>query len=318
MRIPAAATALCAVLALIPGACAPQTESAADAPSPSAEAAKADPRLEGPLRQLFASLTPGQRELALLAAGDARRNEVVFPGGPRAGIAIARLDPAQHALVRELIAAFTSPYGRQQCDQIIAQAGPEGLDRFYLAFFGEPRTGVTYAWRIAEHHLTLVDVEVAPDQGLTVGPILLGSNPPDFFDFEVNALIALYAALSPDERRLVTSPGTGASGEAIVAAGAPCWKLGQASQERVAAVLNQRLAFFSPAIQARLRAIIAERGGIPAMHLVFFGAADKRCLDGGRWDWKLGGPTVLIDYASSGGHIHLSLKAGTERAPDAR
>jgi hypothetical protein len=315
----AAVAALGALLAWGPGACAPQTEGAASGtPGPSAEAAKADPQLEGCARQLYAALDPAQRQLALLPAGDARRNEVIFPGGPRAGIPIARLDPQQHALVRQLIAGFTSPYGRQLCEKIIAQAGPEGIDRFYLAFFGEPRPGAAYAWRIAEHHLTLVDVEVAADQSLTVGPILLGSNPPDFFELEENSLIALYTALSAEERALVTTQGKGPSGDAIVAAGAPLWKLGKASQERVADVLNQRLGFYAPAIQARIRAIIAERGGITAMHMAFFGAADKRCLEGGSWDWKFGGPTVLIDYASSGGHIHLSLKAETQRAQDAR
>jgi hypothetical protein len=323
MRIPsAAATAaavLCAALALAPGACAPQTESAGTgAPSPTAEAAKADPRLEGCARQLFASLDRDQRQLALLPAADARRNEVVFPGGPRAGIPIARLDPQQRALVWQLIAGFTSPHGRALCEEIIAQAGSDGIERFYLAFFGEPGPGAAYAWRIAEHHLTLVEVEVAADQSLTVGPILLGSNPPDFFELEENALIALHAALSADERSLVDCAGKGPSGEPIVAAGAPLWKLSAASQARVADVLNQRLGFFAPAIQARIRAIIAERGGIPAMHMAFYGAADKRCQEGGKWDWKIGGPTVLIDYASSGGHIHLSLKAETQRDQEAR
>jgi Protein of unknown function (DUF3500) len=322
MRVPsaaAAAAALCATLMFAPGACAPQTESAGPgSPGPTAEAAKADPQLEGCARQLFASLDPGQRQLALLPASDARRNEVVFPGGPRAGIPIARLDPRQHALVRQLIAGFTSPYGRQLCDEIVTQAGPEGLDRFYLAFFGEPGPAAAYAWRIAEHHLTLVDVEVAADQSLTVGPILLGSNPPEFFELEENNLIALYTALSAAERNLVSCEGKGPSGEAIVAAGAPLWKLSNASQERVGDVVNQRLAFYAPAIQARIRAIIAERGGIPAMHMAFYGAADRRCQEGGKWDWKFGGPTVLIDYASSGGHIHLSLKAESERGQDAR
>ncbi len=321
MRTPssAAAAAAAAALAFAVGACAPQTEgSGAVTPSPTAAAATADPLLEGSVRQLFASLDPSQRQLALLPAGDARRNEVVFPGGPRAGLLIARLDPQQHALVRQLIAGFTSPHGRQLCDEIIAQTGPEGIDRFYLAFFGTPAQGTAHAWRIAEHHLTLVDVEVAADQSLTVGPILLGSNPPEFFELEENALIALYSALRVEERALVASAGKGPSGEAIVAAGAPLWKLGAASQQRVADVLNQRLGFFAPAVQARIRAIISERGGITAMHMAFFGAADKRCQEGGTWDWKFGGPTVLIDYASSGGHIHLSLKAETQRSQDAR
>jgi hypothetical protein len=314
------AYSLAAALAAVLGACAMQTEATAPlaAAGPASATAKADPAMEADAAALYASLTPDQRTKAALAVDDPRRAEVKFPGGPRAGILLRELDEKQRALALKLLTGFTSDYGRKQADQIVGQAGPDGYGRYFVAFFGEPKAGTAYAWRIAEHHLTLVDVEVAPDQSLSVGPILLGSNPPDFFEVEEEQLIGLYAALTPEDKAAVTVDGTGASAEPIVAAGAALWKLSPATQAKVAAVVDQRLGFYSKPIEARIRAVIEERGGLKSMHMAFYGTADKRCKDGGKWDWKLGGPTFLIDYENTRGHIHMSLRADAKRAQDAR
>ena len=45
------------------------------------------------------------------------------------------------------------------------------------------------------------------------------------------------------------------------------------------------------------------------MKIAFFGEATKKCADGGKWDFKLGGPNFLCDYENTRGHIHLSMKA---------
>ena len=44
------------------------------------------------------------------------------------------------------------------------------------------------------------------------------------------------------------------------------------------------------------------------MHIAFYGKVDKKCREGGRWDFKLAGDDFLCDYEGSRGHIHLSLK----------
>jgi hypothetical protein len=305
------------LLAAVLGACAVHSDARQATPGPAAVAAAADPALEATAVELHASLNQAQRTQAVLPFDDPQRGEEKFPGGPRAGIALADLDERQRGLALKLIAGFTSARGRRICEQIAAQAGPEGLGRYRLAFFGAPGSDRPYAWRIAEHHLTLVNVEVRSGS-LTVGPLLLGANPPDFFGEEEDRLIALYAALTPEDRALVAADGTGVAAEPIIANGAAAWRLSPAAQARLAEVIDHRLSFFAPRIQQRLRAVIEERGGLKALRLAFYGVADRRCFEGGRWDCKIGGPTFLCDYENSRGHLHLSLKGEVLRGRDAR
>jgi len=108
--------------------------------------------------RLFESLTPEQKPRAVLPVDSPERDAEMFTGGPRPGIPLRDLNDDQRALARTLLTQFTSDYGAGKADAIIAQ-DPGGFGRYYLAFFGEPGPGRTYAWRIAEHHLTLVHVE---------------------------------------------------------------------------------------------------------------------------------------------------------------
>jgi hypothetical protein len=208
-----------------------------------------------------------------------------------------------------LLKGFTSEYGAAKCDQIAQQDADEGgMDKYFVVFFGEPGPGKTYAWRITEHHLTLVHVEVEDGKSARFGPILLGSDPPGLFDEEEDQMIALWAALSTPEREKVARKGRGVSTGAIGDAGVTVSELSPTAQEKVKVVYENRLKFFAPAIADRVRAIVDGAGGLGAMRVAFFGQATKRCADGGRWDFKLGGPTFLCDYENSRGHIHMSMK----------
>ena len=44
------------------------------------------------------------------------------------------------------------------------------------------------------------------------------------------------------------------------------------------------------------------------MNVAFWGTADKRCRDGGKWDFKLGNANFLCDYENQRKHIHMSMK----------
>jgi len=80
------------------------------------------------------------------------------------------------------------------------------------------------------------------------------------------------------------------------------------AQEKLTAVYEQRLKFFSDDIQARVRELVDGSGGIGAMQVAFWGIPDKRCRDGGRWDFKLGNANFLCDFENSRRHIHMSMK----------
>jgi hypothetical protein len=258
--------------------------------------------------ELYKSLKPDQRSRAALKFDDAARNEQKFPGGKRAGIQLKDLDEHQRELAMKLITQFTSDYGKKKVEAVAAQE-QSNLMQYYLAFFGEPGEGKDYAWRIAEHHLTLVDVEVAKGEPVVFGPILLGANPPVLWDEDEAKMMDLYKSLTPADKEKVCKTGKGESAKPIGDAGAKVGDLSSEAQQKVKAVLQQRLEFFSPEIQQRITRIVEKQREAGDLKIVFYGEATARCADGGKWDFKLGGPNFLCDYENTRGHIHLSMKA---------
>ncbi len=279
--------------------------------TPVAHGADAKPSMQSQAVELFKSLTPEQRKIAVLPYDSLEKDAQQYTGGQRPGVPLKQLDAKQRVLAMSLLKQFTSDYGAKMCDAIAAQDADEGgMDKYFLVFFGEPGEGKTYGWRIAEHHLTLVHVEVEKGEPTRFGPILLGADPPLLWDVEEDQLIALYGVMSEPERAKAKGGGkVGIAGNAIENnVGIKVSELSPTAQEKLKAVYEQRLAFFSDDIQARVRKLVEGNGGIGAMHVAFWGVADKRCRDGGRWDFKLGNANFLCDFENSRRHIHMSMK----------
>lgn len=273
------------------------------------------PGLHETAEKLYASLNDEQRRAATLPVDSPELRKEVFTGGERAGVQIKTLNSEQQALAVKLLEAFTSPVGKEQAEAVMAQEKQDpGIGHYYLCFFGQPGPGKTYAWRIAEHHLTLVQLEVEKGEPKSFGPILLGADPPVLWGEEEEKLIALYASMTPQEREKAARQGRGIS-TAAIERGVPVGELNPSAKEAARAVLENRLAFFSNPIRQRAEKIIAAHGGLDAMQIAFWGEATRKCRDGGRWDFKLGGAGFLCDYESSRGHIHLSMKGQLAEEP---
>jgi hypothetical protein len=263
--------------------------------------------------KLYATLSDEQKKEASLPADSPERNKMVFTGGKRAGIKIRTLNDDQKKLAIELLTAFTSDYGKQKALAIADQktnnpADDPGFERYYVCFFGDVGPGKTYAWRIAEHHLTLVHVEVEKGEPKSFGPILLGADPPTLWDDEEDKMIALFNAMSPAERSKANQQGKGISTESPKGEGIRVGDLSPSAKEAAKAVLDNRLTFFAEPIRKEILSILDSQGGLDAMQVVFYGPAEKKCRDGGRWDFKLFGKSFLCDYEGTRGHIHLSMK----------
>lgn len=269
--------------------------------------------------RLYGSLTDAQRQAATLPFDSPERVAEVFTGGKRAGVQLKALTPEQREMALGLVGQFTSDYGRAKA-ALVADQDPAdpGFGRYYLCFFGTPGADKRWAWRVAEHHLTLVHVEVEEGKARTLGPILLGANPPTLWDDEEAAMMELWAAMSPEERgkakveKQMTSSFMMKAGQ-----GVQVGDLGGAAREKVKDVLASRLKFFSPEVAERVTKVIEGQGGIEALRVAFYGEATKRCREGGKWDFKLGGEGFLCDYENSRGHIHFALK-GSEAARGGR
>jgi hypothetical protein len=125
-----------------------------------------------PAIALYNSLSPEQRKEATLSFDAPQRNAEVFTGGKRDGIQIRTLDESQQKLALAMLTSFTSDYGKQKALAIADQknnnpADQPGFPRYYVCYFGEPGEGKTYAWRIAEHHLTIVQVQMEKGEAKT-------------------------------------------------------------------------------------------------------------------------------------------------------
>lgn len=270
-------------------------------------------RAADPAIALYESLSPEQRKQATLPADDKEIHSEVFTGGKRPGLQIRALEEKQQKLAIDMLTSFTSSYGREKAEQISNQTRNDpsvhaGLTRYYVTFFGEPAERKSYAWRIAEHHLTIVQVQVEKGEPKSFGPILLGADPPTLWDDEENKMIALYATMTESEKAKATRQGQGISTAEFKGTGIKIGDLNPSAKSAAKAVLDNRLSFFSEPVQARVKKLIDAQGGVDAMQIEFFGAAEKKSRDGGKWDFKLAGPAFLCDYENTRGHIHMCMK----------
>lgn len=258
--------------------------------------------------KLFKSLTDEQKKLALKEVDDKDRYAEVFPPGERKGISLKALSADQKTLIDDVVRAMTSEYGASRCLELAKQSGDDGR---YLTFYGMPEEGKPFAWRLAQHHLTLIYAEFGKDKVNEFGPILLGGNPVNkLWEDEEKILLQLRAALSDEEAKAVAGKGDGTSGKAIGTAGMKIGDLGDKAKALAKKLLEQRLAVFSAERRKLLEDLIAADGGVETQRLAIWGDAAKGHMDGGNYSWKIGGAVLLCDWQTVGkNHIHMTLRA---------
>jgi hypothetical protein len=257
--------------------------------------------------RLFQSLTDEQKQLALKDVADKERYVEQFPPVERPGLPFTKLTAEQKGLVEEAMRALLSEYGAGRCLEIAKQT-PD--NRRYLNFFGTPEPGKPFAWRLAQHHLTLIYAEFGADPVKEFGPVLLGGNPVGtLWDDEEKLALELYAALTPEEVKAVHGQGNAASGAAVGTAGSRLGDLGAKPRGLARRLLEQRLAVFSADRRKVLEDLIRRDGGVDELRVAFWGEATRSQRDGGKYHWKIGGATVLCDWQTQGkDHLHLTVR----------
>jgi hypothetical protein len=272
-----------------------------DRPATSDEAARAS------AVKLFRSLTDEQKKLAMKPVDDKERYVEQFPAVERPGLSFDKLSAEQKALTNDVVRAMTSRYGAERCLEVAKQT-PD--NRRYITFFGEPEKDARFAWRMAEHHLTLVYAEFGADPENEFGPILLGGNPVNkLWDDEENLVMELAKALTPDEAKAVQGKGNAGSGAAIGMAGVRIGDLKDKAQALARKLLDQRLAVFSDNRRQVLDKLVGQNGGVENRRIALSGDAAKSHREGGNCNWKIGGPSVLCDWQTVGkNHIHMTVR----------
>jgi hypothetical protein len=258
--------------------------------------------------KLFQSLTDEQKKLALKDFSDKERLVEDFPAGNRPGLPMSQLTAEQKPLVEEMLRALTSEYGSSRCLAVLKQTGE---NRRFLNFFGTPNMDKPFAWRLVQHHLTLVYAEFGKDKSDEFGPVLLGGNPTkEIWDDEEKILLELQGALSEDETKAVRNKAGGASGSPIGTTGIRIGDLQEKPRGLARKLLQQRLAVFSADRRKVIETLIEREGGVDNLRLAIAGNATKSQHEGGNYSWKIGGPTLLCDWQTVGKeHIHMTVRA---------
>lgn len=255
------------------------------------------------------SLDEEQSRACLQPNDKALRWKIQYTGGKREGVQIAALKPDQRTKLEVLFKSLLSEQGLAEALKVIDQKNTNGLGTYYVAYFGDPRKG-DFALRIAEHHLTLIQLELASGEVTEFGPVLLGSDPPVLWKAEEQALLDLWTAMG-DAAAGTLLPGRAVASEAMATTTGKVTavkSLSPAARAALEKVWNGRMSFFSEPVRARIDRLIKAQGGLDAMRMAFYNEpALKRCEDGGRWDWKLAGDKVLLDFETSRKHTHMSL-----------
>ena len=136
------------------------------------------------------ALSDGQRAAATHDLDDEERFRWQYTPGPRAGLALAEMDPLQRELAMSLLGAGLSDRGAATARSIMElepvlraleeRAGRHGFERrnpehYWFSIFGEPVADRSWAWRVGGHHLCLHFTLVGDTVSTT--PLFFGANP---------------------------------------------------------------------------------------------------------------------------------------------
>jgi hypothetical protein len=247
--------------------------------------------------KLWNSLNAEQQKQALLPYDNKDKYKEEFPAVNRPGLPFTKLTKEQKALVNEAVRAVTSEYGAERVLELAKQTPDQ---QRFLTFFGTPGKDKQFAWRMAQHHLTLLYVEFGSEAPREFGPLLLGGNPvKNLWDAEDQLFLKLYAALTAEERQNV------AKGK-----GLRIGELNDRAKALAHKLLQQRSLVLAPEYQKVFDHQLKNDGGRDKLYLSIQGNGSKSHHQGGNYHWSLAGEHVLCNWQTVGGeHIHMTLHA---------
>ncbi|HEX6883477.1 MAG TPA: DUF3500 domain-containing protein [Planctomycetota bacterium] len=281
-------------------------------------------------RELLAALGPRAAEVRKPFEDPERRRWRRDPS-PRPGVALGDMTEEQRGRVRALLATVLSARGLAVVEGILAEQnvlgeGEEGLgDGFYwFALYGEPGAE-RWAWRLGGHHVS-VHATYAGEALVGLTPLLLGGEregePVERWTGyrlvrpREELARALVGACDEDEWRRVCLQ------ERALGA----LELSEPTLQPLAtADEGLALAGLRPALATQLHALIEEHVaalgtplGVPTkadlerdaarVTFAWFGSREP----GKAHAYRIRAPGLLIEYVSSGAHIHSLLRTGAD------
>lgn len=244
------------------------------------------------------------------------RWQMRYTGGQRLGLKLGDLSEKQREAFDRVIQRVLSEHGWKMAENVMAQDGVKAWKNYRVACFGDPRKeGADFAFRFAEHHLTVVQLEVAEGTVKEFGPVLLGANPPELWLEEEQDVMALWKAINPAQQKQILKVGKKATASKPLKKGEGVL-LRELNPEaavaaQVEAMMARRMSVFTEPVRKRLKKLVEKRTegeeGESLVRLSFYGEPPlKSCREGGRWDFKMGTEKFNLDLENSRGHLHLS------------
>jgi hypothetical protein len=195
--------------------------------------AKASREMASAARNLWASLSPEQRQKIGFDFNDPLRHDWHFIPRERKGLPFKEMSGAQRALAHGLLASGLSQSGYLKAETIISLEqilesieqgkGPlRDSERYFFTIFGDPGSPGSkqpWGWRLEGHHLSL-NFTIVGDKGAVGGPTFMGTNPAEVKDGPRQGL----RVLGEEEdlaRKLVKSLDSGQKSKALVEIVAP-------------------------------------------------------------------------------------------------
>jgi len=201
-------------------------EAPAAAPTPVAASTSAAADMALAAQNLLSTLDETQRAKAFFPLTSEERQNWHFVPLDRQGITLADLRPDQDHLVYGLLGSALSAEGWRKTTTIMSLekvlfdlengAAKRNTEKYYVAIFGEPKTGQPWGWRFEGHHISL-NFTITADSTVALTPSFLGANPGEIKDGpraglrvladEENFGLALARSLSPEQQKSGFLPG---------------------------------------------------------------------------------------------------------------
>ena len=292
-------------------------------------------RMAAAATTFVATLSRAQRAVACFPfAGDARYQWQYTPG-PRQGLRLKDMAPAQRRAALALFDAALSLRGARKAREIIALevilgeiergTSEEGEDRdpelYYFSVFGDPGGAAPWAWRANGHHLLLAFTVMGGDI-IAPTPLFFGANPAEVrrgpaagqrtLAEEEDLARSLLAALDPNRKTVAVVDASAPrdiltrnyrlADPAAVPRGITFAALGGEQRERLVALLRHYTGRVAGELDDNAWRRI-EEAGLDAITFAWAGAEDR---DQPHY-YAVTGPTFLIEYDNTqndANHIH--------------
>jgi hypothetical protein len=285
---------------------------------PAADQAKPDPRpakpAEGLVRELYATFSEDQKKQLVKPLDDGAGASRVAtrlriyngPLGPTIGKAYTK--PQQELIERILRAISSDEEGYRRLSRNGNWDTGGGMQGCGAVLFGEPADGKPFTWLFSGHHLTARCDGNFADGVAFGGPVFYGHSPNGYskgnvFYYQTKSVLAVFEALSEEQRKRAVVPGNPGEGLGSVkfrpaeqAKPGIGWADLSADQRKlVETVMRDLLSPYRKEDADEVMQIVKANGGLEKFSLAFY--EDGRVKDNQRWHfWRLEGPGFVWNY----------------------